>query len=117
MRQTKKKFEKIEKSLETQILIVQNDKDLRQKIRNFKKSKIYNKSYDTDIVSRLKKLNKKDIDYEDIESLKNEFFIGTIDEIREKIKKYSNLGVNHFMFWPMDYPESYTIDILINKIA
>ena len=113
----KKKFTKIEKSLETQILIVKNEKDLKEKIANLKKLKIYNKSYDTDIISRLKKLNKKHVDYENIDTLKDEFFIGTIDEIREKIKKYSNLGVNHFMFWPMDFPESYTIDKLINKIA
>ncbi len=113
----KKKFKKIEKSLETQILIVKNKRDLKQKIMNFKKSKIYNKSYDSDIISRLKELNKKHIDYEDIDTLKNEFFIGTIDEIRKKIKNYSNLGVNHFMFWPMDFPHSYTTDRLIKEIV
>ena len=80
----RKKFEKIEKSLETQILIVKNDKDLKQKIANLKRLKIYNKSYDTDIISRLKKLNKKHVNYENIDTLKDEFFIGTIDEIKKK---------------------------------
>ena len=62
--------------METQILIVKNNKDLKQK-KQFKKNKIYNKTYDNDIISRLKKLNKKHIDYDDIKTLKDEFFIGT----------------------------------------
>ena len=83
---------------------------------NIKKKKKYNKTFDDDIISRLNQLNKKNINYSDIKTLKNEFFIGTIDEIQKKIKDFSNIGINHFMFWPMDFPEDYTLKKLINKI-
>ena len=113
----KKDFSKIGKSLETQILIVKNKNDLRNKIAQIKKNKKFNKTYDKDIVSRLKELNKKKVDYDNIENLKKEFFIGTIEEIQLKIKQFEKIGVDHFMFWPMDFPESYTLDNLINKIV
>ena len=112
----KKKLNKIGKSLETQILIAKNDEDLKKKINKIKKNKIYNKTHDNDIICRLKKLNKSNINYNDIKTLKEEFFIGTEDEIQKKIKQFSNLGVNHFMLWPMDFPENYTLDKVINKI-
>jgi alkanesulfonate monooxygenase SsuD/methylene tetrahydromethanopterin reductase-like flavin-dependent oxidoreductase (luciferase family) len=111
-----KAFNKIGKSLETQILIAKNDKDLKKKITNIKKNRIYNKTFDNDIIDRLKQLNKSNINYDNLKTLKEEFFIGTVEEIRQKIKQFSNIGVNHFMFWPMDFPENYTLEKLINKI-
>ena len=113
----KKNFVNIGKSLETQILIAKNERDLKKKIMNIKKKKKINKTFDNDIISRLNQLNKKNIDYSDIKTLKNEFFIGTIDEIKKKIQEFSKIGVNHFMFWPMDFPDNYTLKKLINKIV
>jgi len=112
-----KAFNRIGKSLETQILIVKNDKDLKKKITNIRKKKIYNKSFDNDIISRLKELNKSNIDYNNIKTLREEFLVGTIDEIKLKIKKFRDAGVDHFMFWPMDFPSNYTFNKLIKNIV
>lgn len=112
----KRNFNTLGKSLETQILIGRNDKDLRNKIKKISKKKIFNNSYDNDLISRLKELNKTQIDYNSFESLKNEFFIGTISEIKEKIKAHRKVGIDHFMFWLMDFPDNYTLDKLIQKI-
>lgn len=112
----KRNFNTLGKSLETQILIGRNDKDLRNKIKKISKKKIFNNSYDNDLISRLKELNKTQIDYNSLESLKNEFFIGTISEIKEKIKAHRKVGIDHFMFWLMDFPDNYTLDKLIQKI-
>lgn len=112
----KRNFNTLGKSLETQILIGRNDKDLRNKIKKISKKKIFNNSYDNDLISRLKELNKTQIDYNSLETLKNEFFIGTISEIKEKIKAHRKVGIDHFMFWLMDFPDNYTLDKLIQKI-
>tara|TARA_A100001011_G_scaffold161521_1_gene169910 strand:- start:1896 stop:2921 length:1026 start_codon:yes stop_codon:yes gene_type:complete len=116
-RKQNKSFNRIGKSLETQIMVVKDDEDLKKKIINMKKNKIYNKTFDHDIIARLRQINKSDFKYDNIKTLKEEFFVGTIYEIRQKIKQFSNLGVNHFMFWPMDFPKSYTLDKLINEIV
>jgi len=115
-RKQNKAFNRIGKSLETQILIAKNDKDLKKKITNIRKNKIYNKSFDNDIISRLKELNKGNINYNNIKTLKEEFFVGTIDEIKLKIKKFRGAGVDHFMLWPMDFPSNYTINRLTKNI-
>ena len=47
---------------------------------------------------------------------KEEFFVGSIKEIKKKIMSFRKVGVDHFMFWSMDFPNDYTIDQLIKKI-
>mgnify|MGYP000512905310 CR=1 FL=1 len=113
----KRNFSTLGQSLETQILIGKNDKDLKIKIKKIINNKKLNKSYDNDLLSRLAVLNKGNINYENLEKLKEEFFVGNISEIRCKIDNFRNVGVDHFMFWPMDFPNNYTINQLINKIV
>jgi len=112
----KRKFASLGQSLETQVLIGKNDNDLKKKIRKIIDNKRLNKSYDNDLISRLLELNKENIDYENFEKLKEEFFVGSIKEIKKKIMSFRKVGVDHFMFWSMDFPNDYTIDQLIKKI-
>ena len=71
--------------METQILIGKNDLDLKNKIKKIISLKKINKNYDKDLMSRLLELNKENIDYESLEKLKEEFFIGTVKEIKQKL--------------------------------
>ena len=112
----KRDFNKIGQSLETQILIGKDDLDLRNKIKKIISLKKINKNYDKDLMARLLELNRENIDYESLEKLKEEFFVGTLKEIKQKINKFRNEGVDHFMFWPMDFPNNYTINKLIKNI-
>lgn len=112
----KKNFRRLGQSLETQVLIGENDRDLEKKIKKMLTKKKVNKNFDTDLNARLKELNNKNIDYENLTILKKEFFIGNIDEIKEKINVFKNAGIDHFMFWPMDFPDEYTSNKLINEI-
>ena len=112
-----KNFNKLEQSLETQLLITKNEVDLKKKIKKILRKKKLNKSFDDDLISRLNELNKINIDYNNISNLKEEFFIGNIEEIKNKINKFHKAGVNHFMFWLMDFPDSYTLNMLIKKIT
>ena len=64
-----------------------------------------------------KELNKSNIDYNNIKTLREEFLVGTIDEIKLKIKKFRDAGGDHFMFWPMDFPSNYTFNKLIKNIV
>ena len=102
--------------METQILIGKDDLDLRNKIKKIISLKKINKNYDKDLMARLLELNRENIDYESLEKLKEEFFVGTLKEIKQKINKFRNEGVDHFMFWPMDFPNNYTINKLIKNI-
>ena len=113
----KRNFSSLGQSLETQILIGKNDKDLQKKIIKLTKMKKLNKSYDNDLISRLNELNNKNINYNNLETLKEEFFVGTVKEIEDKIRKHSEAGIDHFMFWLMDFPDTFTLDKLVNKIA
>ena len=112
----KRNFSSIGQSLETQILIGKNDLDLKNKIKKIIRLKKINKNYDKDLIARLLELNKENIDYESLDKLKEEFFIGTLKEIKLKIDNFRNAGVDHFMFWPMDFPNNYTIKKIIRNI-
>ena len=111
-----KNFNNLGQSLETQLLIAKNDKDLIKKIKNIYNKKKFNKSYDNDLVSRLNELNSRKINYNNPEILKKEFIIGTLDEVKKKINDFKKAGVNHFMFWLMDFPKNYSFNVLIKKI-
>ena len=39
-----------------------------------------------------------------------------IEVIKLKIDNFRNVGVDHFMFWPMDFPNNYTIKKIIRNI-
>ena len=61
-------------------MIGKNDLDLKNKIKKIIRLKKINKNYDKDLIARLLELNKENIDYESLDKLKEEFFIGTVEK-------------------------------------
>jgi alkanesulfonate monooxygenase SsuD/methylene tetrahydromethanopterin reductase-like flavin-dependent oxidoreductase (luciferase family) len=52
----------------------------------------------------------------DMASLRNEWIIGTPDEVIARIEAYRALGISHFMFWFMDFPSMDGIRLFADQV-
>lgn len=115
-REVKRDFSQMGLSLETQVLIRENERDLCEALRNFKDLRQFNNSKDDDILAQLKATNPDLKNYDSIENLSEQFLIGTPEQVAEKIHVYKKMGVEHFMLWFMDYPEKHTLELFARKV-
>jgi alkanesulfonate monooxygenase SsuD/methylene tetrahydromethanopterin reductase-like flavin-dependent oxidoreductase (luciferase family) len=98
-----RKFGTLGLSLETQVLIRKDKKEIEKLLKKYKKLKQYNHSFDKDKLSEIERDN-PELSQGSPLILKREFLIGTPEEIREQLDQFISLGINHFMLWFMDYP-------------
>ncbi|MAZ41036.1 hypothetical protein CL654_02875 [bacterium] len=108
-------FEDLEISYETQVLIRETDEELKEAIRELKSLEKDNTSFDEDKLEEVKKEN-PGLSDGSLESLKKEFFIGTPEEVKEKVQAFKEKGVSHFMLWFMDYPDAKSMEIFANDV-
>lgn len=92
-------YDEIEKSLETQILIVPDQAALRQQLQAMIALAPGNEPLDADLqpflAGRSEHLPPK---------LAEQWLVGTPDQIVQQVQAYLNLGITHFMLWFMDAP-------------
>ena len=106
----------VQYSFETQILIRETEEEIDQLFEEFDRLKDRNNSLDDDIIEQLIKVNPHMVNYSSRSAFENEFIIGTPETVKIKIDQYIEQGVEHFMFWFMDYPSHKSIDIFSEKL-
>jgi alkanesulfonate monooxygenase SsuD/methylene tetrahydromethanopterin reductase-like flavin-dependent oxidoreductase (luciferase family) len=101
-----RKYDSIGKSLETQVLLVEDEDQIEAKLRNYRNWIKHNRSEDDDIQKQVAKTDTTDLTGDDRAAFVEKFLIGTADQILEKINHYIDCGVSHFMLWFMDFPST-----------
>jgi len=109
-------FQSLGLSLETQILIRETEEEVDAELEKYRKMIEHNNSLDDDILTQLKTTATSDTNYNSNESLKKEFMIGTPDHIWGLINGFKKKGVEHFMLWFMDYPQTKSIELFAKEI-
>ena len=109
-------FSEIGLSLETQVLIRENDREIDHVFELFQELKRYNNSYDEDILIQMKATNPALENYSSKKDFENEFMIGPPKIIREKLDQFIERGVTHFMLWFMDFPDQTGIKLFAEKV-
>ena len=79
-------YEKIGKSLETQVLIAEDSTGVQR------------------LQDEIERLNPQKAYYQDWDDLQDRYIIGTPDEVTARLEEYRALGIETFMLWFMDYP-------------
>ena len=98
-----REFNGIGRSLETQILIAENDAAVDACFARMERLRPAERS-DADILAQLKATNPALESYGSRADFEQEFLIGTPARIIERLNEYVDLGVTHFMLWFMDFP-------------
>ena len=96
--QEKRDFATVKKSVELEILIAENDRDLNS------------------LKEKIKMNNKEQKFFGDWENWSKTNLYGTPDEIYEKLLKYIDLGVENFMLWFIDSPSTEGMEIFSKEI-
>ncbi len=95
----------LEKSLETQVLLCESDKQIARVLKRIQRlKKKIDVGSDQDILEFLRATNPHLEDYDTREKLSEEFVIGTPEQVRRRFQAYLDLGFTHFMLWFMDFP-------------
>lgn len=109
-------FSDISLSVEVQLLIRTTNDEIDRELEKYRKLKKLNNSYDTDILEQLNSTNTVKIDYNSDEVLKKEFIIGTPEEVNKIFNSFIKIGVEHFMIWFMDYPDTTGMKLFSKEI-
>lgn len=109
-------FLKMGFSLETQVLIRENEQEIDNAIDSYGELKKYNNSYDEDIIEQLRRTNPLMAGYNSKEKFEDEFMIGSPRSIKDKLDQFIKKGVTHFMLWFMDYPDQHGIKLFAEKV-
>jgi alkanesulfonate monooxygenase SsuD/methylene tetrahydromethanopterin reductase-like flavin-dependent oxidoreductase (luciferase family) len=96
-------FNRIGRSLETQILLAESDAAIDACFRRMEQLRPAERS-DADILAQLKATNPALESYQSRADFEHEFLIGTPNQIIRRLSEYTDLGVTHFMLWFMDFP-------------
>ncbi|MBD3426551.1 MAG: LLM class flavin-dependent oxidoreductase [Candidatus Omnitrophica bacterium] len=99
-------FSEMRLSLETQVLVRPTEKDAERELDRMAGMLERNNSHDDDILEQLKATNPRMTDYNSRETLYEEFMIGSPEMVKQKIDLFVEKGVDHFMLWFMDYPNT-----------
>lgn len=91
-------YEKIGKSLETQILIAEDAAGVRR------------------LQNEIERLNPQKTFYHDWDDLRGRYVIGTPDEVTARLDEYRALGIECFMLWFMDYPSLDGVRTFADKV-
>lgn len=100
-------------SLETQILICDSEQEIDRIFDSFRELRQYNKSYDQDI---MQSVNPSLVSYNSKKDFEDVFLVGTPNVIKQKLDRFIEKGVNHFMLWFMDYPDQKGIKLFAEKV-
>lgn len=103
-------------SLETQILIRENESELDKVFSDYKELEKYNNSRDEDVLAQFKATNPTKAGYYSRQDLEKQYLIGTPRKIKEQLDAFIAKGVSHFMLWFMDYPDDTGIKLFAEKI-
>jgi len=109
-------FSEMGLSLETQVLIREKEEEVDRMFEVFNELKKCNNSYDADILEQLKKTNTSFDGYDLRKNIEEEFMIGTPQNIKQKLDKFVEMGVSHFMLWFMDYPDRHGIKLFAETV-
>lgn len=94
----------IEKTLETQVLISEDEEAIDRIFERIESLKLSHGASDEDILRFLREVNPQLEAYRSKKDFQREFIIGTPDEVERRIQEYVRLGVTRFMLWFMDFP-------------
>jgi alkanesulfonate monooxygenase SsuD/methylene tetrahydromethanopterin reductase-like flavin-dependent oxidoreductase (luciferase family) len=97
-------YDRIEKTLETQILICRDDRTIDRVFKGIESLKPTEAGSDEDILKILREAYPALEDYRNKKEFKREFIIGTPAEVDARIREYVDLGITRFMLWFMDFP-------------
>ena len=112
----KRNFDTMQFSLETQVLIRETKKEVDHCLNQLRKNKKSNINHDQDIEKQLK-IDDSSIEFEDIKKIcEDRYLVGTPEQIRSKIDRYTEIGVTHFMLWFMDYPDQKGIRLFAEEV-
>jgi alkanesulfonate monooxygenase SsuD/methylene tetrahydromethanopterin reductase-like flavin-dependent oxidoreductase (luciferase family) len=109
-------FSTLSFSLEVQLLIRDTEEEIEEELQRYRELRDDNNSYDEDILVQLNSTNLGNVDYNSTGSLKKEFLIGTPEVIKEQMAEFCLGGVEHFMIWFMDFPDTKGIEIFSEKV-
>jgi alkanesulfonate monooxygenase SsuD/methylene tetrahydromethanopterin reductase-like flavin-dependent oxidoreductase (luciferase family) len=109
-------FESLTLSLETQVLICENEKEVEKTLDEYEQYREFNDSFDQDILKQLEATNPDGTDYSDRDNMRNEFMIGTVETVRQQVEAFKQRGVSHFMLWFMDFPQTKSMERFAQNI-
>lgn len=106
------------KTLETQVLILDDDAEWDTWVEQWGELRAKHPSGDamTDFFEFVHSTNPQLSAGSSVDRLKDEFIIGTRDEVREKLNGYLELGISEVICWFMDFPSTKTMTILAEEI-
>lgn len=106
------------KTLETQILILDNSQDWDSWLENWAGLRERHPSGDemTDFFEFVQSTNPQLAAGGPSERFKDEFVIGTRQEVTEKLNGYIEQGISEIIFWFMDFPSTRSMTILAEEI-
>ncbi len=110
-------FSELGLSLETQVLVRESDAEVDGVFASFSELRERNDSHDQDILEQLRATNPALGSYHAKEDFEDEFMIGTPAAIRGKLDRFVELGVDHFMLWFMDFPDTRGIRLFAEEVA
>lgn len=109
-------FSQLGLSLETQVLVRQSEDEIDEIFASFPALEERNNSHDQDILDQLRATNPALGSYSGKEDFADEFMIGTPAAVRDKLDRFIELGVSHFMLWFMDYPDVRGIRLFAEEV-
>lgn len=106
------------KTLETQVLILDDDEDWDSWLKNWAELREKFPSGDemTDFFEFVQSTNPQLTAGGSNERLKEEFLVGTRQEVTEKLNGYIEQGISEIIFWFMDFPSTKSMTILAREI-
>ena len=110
--------ETLEKTLETQVLIVDTDAQWEQWLDRWAALREAHPTGEAmaDFFEFVKATNPQLTEGVHPDRLKEEFVIGTKDEVIDKLRAYADLGISEVVCWFMDFPEMTTMRRLATEV-
>jgi alkanesulfonate monooxygenase SsuD/methylene tetrahydromethanopterin reductase-like flavin-dependent oxidoreductase (luciferase family) len=105
-------------SLETQVLIIEDEADWRGWLKKWAnlRAEYPPGPSESDFFEFVETTNSQLGHSESIETLTNEFLIGTRQQVADKLLAYKRLGIEEVVCWFMDYPDTKSMEVLANEV-
>lgn len=106
------------KTLETQVLILEDDEEWEDWLRRWAALREEHPSGDamTDFFEFVQSTNPQLVGDGSTERFKEEFVIGTREQVLEKLIAYRELGISEIICWFMDFPSTKSMTVLAEEI-
>lgn len=108
----------LRKTLETQVLVYQSPEEASALFDRFGQlaDRYPTGNAMTDVVEFVKEGNPHLEGTRSLDSLRDEFLIGTPDEVAEKLRAYADLGIEEVICWFMDIPELRSMQLFASDV-